>query len=127
MHSLRSRVRGWSKQKVRAKVFQIIYFCIDYGNQILYSPIFDIIYHLRLDASENILWYTHIRLYFSLFIEKWNDVNLYYKYIKSFIEIIPLPEYFETIFQFKFKLFFNNWLFLSFLALLSKNKKFQSF
>ena len=55
----------------------------------------DIIYGFRLDLSKNRLSYTNIQLYFTLFIQKWNDINYlswnYSPYGESFFEIIPLP------------------------------------
>ena len=48
LHSLWSRARGWSKQKVKIIYFQIICFSIDYAYQILYSLIFG--HYLRLSS-----------------------------------------------------------------------------
>ena len=52
-------------------------------------------YGFRLDLSKSRLSYTNIQLYFTLFIQKWNDINdlswNYSPYAESFFEIIPLP------------------------------------
>ena len=38
-------------------------------------PSLGIIYGFRLDASETMLWYTHIQLHVTLFIQNWNDIS----------------------------------------------------
>ena len=35
----------------------------------------DIIHRFRLDPSVHRIWYTHIQLYFTHFIKKWNGIN----------------------------------------------------
>ena len=59
--------------KMKMIVFQTICFSIDYGRSFIHSSL-DIVCGFRLDESENRLWYTHMQLCFTLFIQKWDDI-----------------------------------------------------
>ena len=61
LHLLWSRVWDWSKQKVKIIVLQIIRSFI--------HPTLGITYRFRLDASENRLWYTNIKLFLPFLYE----------------------------------------------------------
>ena len=55
-------------------------------------PSLDINYGFRLDASEKRLWYAYIQLSVISFLYKSGIISIvYHKYVKSFVEIIPLP------------------------------------
>ena len=100
VHSLWLHVHGWSKQKVKIIVFYCHLFF--YVRSSIHLSL-GFIYSFCPDGSENRLWYTLIQLFFTLFFKSGMISTIFYKYSKSFIEIIPLPasdagEYIEIIF-----------------------------
>ena len=76
VHSLWLHVQGWSKQKVKIMDFHCHLFCYRLWHvRSSIHPSLGIIYGVCPEGSENRLWYIHIQLYFTLFFQKWNDIN----------------------------------------------------
>ena len=104
--SLQSGVRGWSKQKVKMIVFQIMLLYRLWHIRSFIHASLEIVYGVRLDATENGLWYTHR---YQLFI-----INMIKHLLKSFhFQCLLLSKYLEITFYLNSEVF-TNWLFLFF-------------